>query len=103
MLAARGGTSGTAGRPGTGPTTDLATFAKAQHARIGEYLRCNWSGIPDELPRVLVALLDELERDARAQGVAADRAALKAMLAASLRAHHVGTGAAASEALRRVA
>ena len=81
----------------------LAAFADDQHDRIGEYLRCNWSGIPDQLPAVLAGLLTELERDAQSKGLPPDREALKALLATSLRAHHIGNGSEVREALNKAA
>ena len=81
----------------------LAAFADDQHDRIGEYLRCNWSGIPDQLPAVLAQLLTVLERDAEGKGLPADREALKALLTASLRAHHIGNGSEVREALNKAA
>ena len=81
----------------------LAAFADDQHDRIGEYLRCNWSGLPDQLPAVLTTLLTELERDAEARGLPADREALKALLATSLRAHHIGNRGRLREALNKAA
>jgi len=66
-------------------------------------MRANWSGIPDQLPPVLTALLDELERRARTKGLPLDRAALKAMLAASLRSHRIGRGRERDEAFKLVA
>jgi hypothetical protein len=29
----------------------LEAFSLEQHRHIGEYMRANWSGIPDQLPR----------------------------------------------------
>lgn len=81
----------------------LAALADDQHDRIGEYVRCNWSGIPDQLPAVLAGLLTELEADAQAKGIPADREALKGLLATSLRAHHIGDGSEVREALGKAA
>ena len=81
----------------------LEAFSIEQHAHIAEFMRANWSGIPDQLPAVLTALLDELERRAREKGLPLDRAALKAMLAASLRSHRIGRGRERHEAFKQVA
>lgn len=81
----------------------LEHFSLAQHRHIGEYMRANWSGIPDQLPAVISALLDDLARAARAQNLPLQRDALKAMLASSLRAHRIGKGSERSEAFKRVA
>lgn len=81
----------------------LATFAKDQHERIGQYMRANWSGIPAQLPLVLAALLIELERDAVAKGVLVEHGALKTMLGASLRAHRIGSPHDVHQALDKVA
>ena len=51
----------------------LASFAKEQHERIGNYVQANWSGTPEHLPTVLARLLDAIEQDARAKGVTVDR------------------------------
>ena len=94
--------------PGPGPTTldqlkAVGDFAREQHQRIGEYMRANWSGIPDQLPTVLTSLLDELERSAKGKNLPLEREALKAMLAASLRSHRIGKGSERNEAFKRVA
>jgi hypothetical protein len=81
----------------------LAAFAKGQHDRIGVYMRMNWSGMADQLPGVLAPLLDQLESEAVAQGLPADRNAMKALLATSLRSHGIGTGNAVRDALEKVA
>ena len=81
----------------------LESFSREQHARIGEYMRANWSGVPDQLPSVLTALLNELEQAASAKGLPLDRELLKAMLASSLRSHRIGKGSERDEAFKRVA
>lgn len=81
----------------------LATFAKDQNARIGEYMRTNWSGSHVELPGVLTALLIELERDAMARKLIVDRDSLKIMLGGSLRAHKLCHAHLVREALDKVA
>ena len=81
----------------------LMAFAREQHARIGEYARANYSGVPEQLPAVITALLDELERTAKAQNLPLDRAALKPMLASSLRMHGIGKARERDEAFARVA
>jgi len=87
---------------GGGPLRGLAVFAKEQDQRIGDYVRGNWSGVPDQLPAVLTALLNDLERDAQAKGLSFDRETLKSMLAGSLRGHHIGGGHDVLEALAKV-
>src|ERR1051325_4072685 len=69
--------TGPAGAPGSfprpfrgGQLRGLAAFAAEQDQRIGDYVRANWSGVPDQLPAVLGALVGELERDAQARGLA---------------------------------
>jgi hypothetical protein len=81
----------------------LETFAREQHQHIGEYMRSNWSGVPEQLPPVISALLAELESTAKAQNLPLERDALKAMLASSLRAHRIGKGSERSEAFKQVA
>src|SRR5262249_18333510 len=67
----------------------LEQFAREQHQHIGEYMRANWSGNPDQLPAVITALLNDLERSAREKNLPLQRDLLKAMLASSLRAHRI--------------
>ena len=81
----------------------LMTFAREQHARIGEYMRANYSGVPEQLPSVITALLDELEKTAKEQNLPLDRAALKPMLASSLRMYGIGKARDRDEAFTRVA
>ncbi len=81
----------------------LATFAKDQHERIGQYMRTNWNGSPATLPGVLTALLIELERDAMARKLIVDRGSIKTMLGGSLRAHKIGSPDTLREALDKVA
>jgi hypothetical protein len=81
----------------------LMTFAREQHARIGEYMRANYSGVPEQLPSVITALLDELERTAKEQNLPLDREKLKPMLASSLRRHGIGKARERDEAFARVA
>jgi len=81
----------------------LEAFSIEQHAHIGEYVRSNWSGIPDQLPAVLNALLDDLQRAAKEKSLPLERDALKAMLAGSLRSHRIGKGSERDEAFKRVA
>jgi hypothetical protein len=81
----------------------LEAFAKEQHQRIGEYMRANWSGIPDQLPAALTTLLNDLENAAKAKQLPLEREALKTMLAASLRSHRIGKGSERNEAFKRVA
>ena len=81
----------------------LDGFAREQHQRIGEYMRANWSGMPEQLPSVLSALLDELKRGAKAKNLPLDRDVLKTMLASSLRSHRIGKDSERNEAFKRVA
>src|SRR5438067_10062225 len=64
-----------------GPLRGLGKFSREQHDRIGNYVRANWSGAPDQLPGVLGGLLVELEGEAQARGLSFDRETLKSMLA----------------------
>jgi len=82
---------------------EMANFVNERHARIGEYLRANWSGTPDQLPQVLGSLLAELEREALARGVTTNRDLLKTLIATSLRYHKIGRGSEVEKALERVA
>ena len=81
----------------------LLAFTREKHPRIGEYLRANWSGAPEQLPQVLESLLGDLERDAQSRGLAVDREMLTSILAGSVRAHRIARSRDLDEALRRVA
>jgi hypothetical protein len=81
----------------------LAAFTNERHARIGEYMRANWSGAPEQLPQVLQALLDQLEREAHEHNLRIDREALKTLLSRSLQMHQIGHGAEVRKAIARVA
>jgi hypothetical protein len=82
---------------------ELMEFSKDKHARVGEYLRANWSGAPEQLPGMLGTLLAELERDAQARGMTVDRDLLKSMLASSVRQHHLTRGKDLEQAMKQVA
>jgi hypothetical protein len=87
-------------------TLDIRTlrqFTDAMHPRIGEYVRANWSGIPDDLPAVLEHLLGELATEAKARNLPLDRDLLKQMLAGSLHSHRVGRSSQVRDALAKVA
>lgn len=88
---------------GLGSLQALSAFARQQHPRIGEWMRANWSGMPDQLPPAITSLLGQLEHDAQAKGLSVERPALKAMLASSLREHRIGSFGVLSEAFKRVA
>ena len=81
----------------------LAAFTTAIHPQIGDYVRANWSGVPQQLPAVLRALLDDLERDAKQRGLHVDRPMLKLLLARSLASHGIGNGTDVRHALDEVA
>ena len=82
---------------------ELMEFSKDKHARIGEYLRANWSGAPEQLPSVLGTLLGELEREAESRGLTIDRDLLKSLLASSVRQHHLTRGKDLEQAMKQVA
>ena len=82
---------------------ELMEFTKDKHARVGEYIRANWSGAPEQLPAVLESLLAELERDAQARGMTVDRTLLKSILASSVRQHHLAKGKELEQAMKQVA
>jgi len=82
---------------------DLMELTKDKHARIGEYIRANWSGAPEQLPSVLETLLAELERDAQSRGMTIDRTLLKSILASSVRQHHLAKGKELEQAMKQVA
>ncbi|HET9325330.1 MAG TPA: hypothetical protein VFQ05_01005 [Candidatus Eisenbacteria bacterium] len=82
---------------------ELMELTKDKHARIGEYIRANWNGAPEDLPAVLETLLGELERDAQARGMTVDRTLLKSILASSVRQHHLAKGKELEQAMKQVA
>lgn len=81
----------------------LMAFTREKHARIGEYLRANWSGGAEQLPQVLESLLAELERDAQARGMTVDHDIMKSILASSVRAHRIVPSRDLGNAIERVA
>ena len=81
----------------------MLTFAREQTPRIAEYLRTNYSGVPEQLPSVLNSLLDELERTAKEQNVPLDRAGIKPMLASALDMYRIGNRRERGEAMLKVA
>ena len=85
------------------PFRDLLKLTRDWHPKIGEHLRVNWSGDPEQLPQVLATLLDELARDARTRGIAVERTTLKSVLASSVRSHRMVRGADLGRAMARVA
>jgi hypothetical protein len=88
---------------GRGQLRGLATFAAEQNERISSYVRERWSGVPEQLPPVLDALLTDLERDAVAKGLLLDRETLKSMLVVALRSNRIGDSDVVLEALDKVA
>ena len=81
----------------------LRQFADDTHARIGEYMRCNYSGDPAMLPQVLGSLLTELESEARARELPVSREMLKALLIRSASAQQVARAGELREAMAKVA
>ena len=81
----------------------IRDYTEVIHPWIGEYVRANWSGAPDQLPRVLESMLPEMDREAHTHGLELDREALKKVLRASLAAHKVAPGRNLDEALSHVA
>ena len=83
--------------------TAVRKFTDAAHPRIGDYVRANWSGVPDQLAVVLRELLDELEQDAKARGLALDRDVIKNLIGRSLDRHRIARGTEVRDALLKVA
>src|SRR6266513_5809873 len=81
----------------------MTAFAKDEHGKIGDYLRANFSGQPEQLMTVLEALLEQLDSDAKSRGLTFDRRTLKALLAGSVRGHHVVKPKELDEALEKLA
>ena len=81
----------------------LMNFAKERHDRIADYVRSNWSGIPDQLPGVLTSLVDKLEGEARAAGHTFSRELLKTLVSTTLRTKRVSKPDEVEIALAKVA
>ena len=89
----------------TGPidVKGLIDFAKAEHDKIGEYLRANFSGQPEMLPGVLESLMTKLDEDAKNRGLCFDRKTLKVLLAGAVRSHKVCKPAELQDAMEKIA
>jgi len=81
----------------------LMEFAKDRQERIADYVRSNWSGVPDQLPGVLSSLVDQLEGEARAQGHTFSRDLLKTLVATTLRSRRISRPDDVGNALEKVA
>jgi len=66
-------------------------------------MRANWSGMPEQLPSVITALLDELDRPPREKGLALDRGVLKPCSPARSARNRIGRGRELREAIQKVA
>lgn len=62
-----------------------ALSAEAQEL-VGNYVRANYSGNPDDLPALIEQLLVQLDQKARERGITLERPMLKVILAQTLRA-----------------
>ena len=83
--------------------SELKQFADASHTMVGEYLRANYNGQPEQLPEVLESLLARLEEQARTQGLALDRETLRWLLQRSVEAHRLTKARELEVALDKVA
>ena len=81
----------------------LRPLSDAMHERVGSYLRANYSGQAEQLPRVLDALLPELRAIAREQGMEVDDDTLEAALVVSASSHGLANPRQMREALAKVA
>ena len=82
---------------------ELKRFTDDSHALVGEHVRANYSGQPEQLPEVLANLLTRLEDQAKAQGLALDRDTLRALLQRSVEAHRLAKPREVQAALAKVA
>jgi hypothetical protein len=78
-------------------------FTDEAHAEVGEYLRANYSGDPQQLPGVLPPLLDRLQARAQSEGLPLEREMLKTVIARSAAMHKVAKQNDVAHALDRVA
>ena len=83
--------------------SELKRFADDSHTMVGEYLRANYSGHPEQLPTLLESLLARLEDQAKTQGLALDRDTLRALLQRSIETHRLAKGRELEMALDKVA
>jgi hypothetical protein len=90
-------------RPGGLDFVQLRPLSDAIHERVGEHLRVNYSGQPDQLPAVLAALMPELREIARQRGLTADDDTLKAALLVAVSAHGLANPRQLRDALAKVA
>jgi len=86
-----------------GSLGDLGRFSDTGHALVGEFMRVNYSGTPEDLPGVLERLLDRLEHEARGMGLKIPRAAMKIMVRQSVAAHRLASTQHLDQALAKVA
>jgi hypothetical protein len=82
---------------------ELKRFADSSHALVGEYMRANYSGNPEQLPEVLASLMTRLEDQAKAQGLTLDRDVLRALLQRSAESHRLAKPREVQAALAKVA
>lgn len=81
----------------------LRPLATESRELCSNYLRANYSGNPDDLPRVLEQLLAQLDEKARASGLTLERPVLKLVLAQSVRPEDGVPASVLQAALRKVA
>jgi Tfp pilus assembly protein PilO len=81
----------------------LRPLASESRELCSNYLRANYSGNPDDLPRVLEQLLAQLDEKARANGLTLERPVLKLVLAQSVRPEDGVPAGVLQAALRKVA
>jgi Tfp pilus assembly protein PilO len=81
----------------------LRPLATESRELCSNYLRANYSGNPDDLPRVLEQLLAQLDEKARANGLTLERPVLKLVLAQSVRPEDGVPASVLQAALRKVA
>ena len=81
----------------------LRPLSDAIHERVGEHLRANYGGEPDQLPAVLATLMPELREIGRQRGLTADDDTLEAALLVAVTAHGLANPRQVRDALAKVA
>ena len=82
--------------------TKLRAVSKLVHLRVGDYMRANYSGNPDQLPQALSGLLPIADEIARGSGCKLDSHTLELMVKTSIVSHRLATRPEVEAALERV-
>jgi len=67
----------------------VARFATGVDGQIGDYLRLNYAGDPETLPRVLPELIGRIESQSRAEGLDLGRDVIESIVMQSIVGHGI--------------